>query len=121
MTELNKVLEYKGFKEEFEKLKNTTLTSLPNDVETFVTKAQAYQYDNNTKEINRYHLYNEVFTELRHTAALVHFRKNVENLIIDDERIIEVYIRLEEDWVSNFENATREIEEFTKFTSLLSL
>lgn len=124
MSELNIVLKYKGFNEEFESLKEVKLLNLPNEIDEFVNRVEIYEANPVNKvdyEINRYHLYNEIFTELRHKAALTHFKENVKDLIIGDDRIIKVYMRLEEDWVSNCEDATDEVNKFHKFTNLLAL
>lgn len=122
--ELTRILKYDGFKEKFHQLENSKLVNLPNDIEEFINKVQMYEGNLENPvdhKVNRYHLYNDVFTTLRHKAALIYFKTNVDDLDINDERIVEVYKRLEEGWISNYEDAMDEIREFVKFTNLLKL
>ena len=119
ITELSTVLKYKGFQEKFNDLQKTELIKLPENVENFVTETQAYEYTENKEETNRYHLYSEIFTDLRLEAALNHFRKNVQDVEISDEKIKVAYERLSEPWVSNYEDAEHEVKEFIKFVNLL--
>ena len=123
-TELTRILKYDEFEKKFNQLKSSKLVNLPNDVEEFINEVQMYEGNLENQvdhEVNRYHLYNDVFTGLRHKAALIYFKTNVDDLDIDDERIIEVYKRMEEGWISNYEDAMDEIREFVRFTNLLKL
>lgn len=123
MTELISILKYdEEAKDRYDELEFCELISLPRHIESFtdyLTRLGEDETKEEFKQLNIYHVFNEVFQKFRLKAAIDYFRKHVKDLEITDERIKTAYERIAEDWISERETAEHEIEEFVYFVDLL--
>lgn len=118
MTGLTDILKLdKIAQDKYDNLKNSELVNLPRNIDRFLEYLD--DKDCNLKKINRYHVFNKLFQELRIDAAVKYFQQNVSDLEISADKIITTYKRISEDWISEREIAEYEIGEFVDFVNLL--
>lgn len=109
----------------YESLKETSLPELPAKIDSFIeTFIENYEENvGSSSDLNRYHLYNEIYQQIKLEKAVNYFQENLRELNFPKKKIEAIYNRISvnasDNWVSNKETATSEIEEFINLVNLL--